>query len=253
MKELPASDLGKKVFFIYPHSVIQKKLISNIIEHEYEVYLLEDHRKALRVLEVYNDSILFVNIDKGLREKEWEKYVRGIMSSEATKNARIGIVTYDENKALAEKYLMELMVPCGFIRLKIGVEESTRIILKTLEANEAKGRRRFVRAVCRGSNRATFNIKIRNKIITGLIIDISSAGMACSFDGEINLKVGTPFNDLQLRLKGSLCRLSGRVAGFIEADTQHYVIMFDENLDQHTRAKIRSFIFSVLHEEINKI
>ena len=61
---------------------------------------------------------------------EWEEYIKGIIGSEGTKDVRIGIVSYNENKELAEKYLMELMVPCGFIRLKLGIEESTQIILK---------------------------------------------------------------------------------------------------------------------------
>ena len=114
------SDLGKRVFFLYPHSVLQDQLVSKIIEQEYEVYLLSDHVKALKILGVYNDSILFVNIDERLKEKEWEEYIKGIMSSEGTKNVRTGIVSYNENKELAEKYLMDLMVPCGFIRLKRG-------------------------------------------------------------------------------------------------------------------------------------
>ena len=247
------SQFGKKVFFLYPHSVIQERLISRVLEQEYEVYMLKDHRRALKVLSVHNDAILFINIDKVLSEQEWKRYVRIIMTSEGTSEVATGIVSYNENKQLAEYYLMELMVSCGFILLKTGVEESTRIILKTLEANEARGRRRYVRARCHQTNSATFNIKIKKQIFTGSIIDISSAGMACVFDEDVELAVNTPVQDLQLRLKGIPCRLSGRVAGSSPGERTNYVIMFRPDMDQTTRDRLRNFIFSSLQEEIDRI
>ena len=69
-------NLGKKVFFLYPHSVIQNEMVIELIRNEYEIYLLFDHMKTVRLLEKYNDSILFINIDEGLMENEWEKYIK---------------------------------------------------------------------------------------------------------------------------------------------------------------------------------
>jgi hypothetical protein len=42
---------------------------------------------------------------------------------------------YNPNADLTRKYLIQMKVLCGFVQLKIGLAESKRTILKTLEAN----------------------------------------------------------------------------------------------------------------------
>ena len=39
------------------------------------------------------------------------------MKHDATKSVRIGILTYNEDRILAEKYLLTIGVPCGFVVL----------------------------------------------------------------------------------------------------------------------------------------
>ena len=133
---------GRKVFFLYPHSVLNEELLVEILENEYEIYCIRDHEAAARVAAAWPGSIVFVNIDEGLRELQWEAWIRHLIDAPETASTRLGIMTYNPNPELAHKYLMELMIPCGFIQLKLGLAEGKRIILKTLEANEARGRRR---------------------------------------------------------------------------------------------------------------
>jgi hypothetical protein len=247
------ADLGRKVFFLYPHSVIRDRLVEQIINSEYEVYLIKDHVRLLKLLERFDDVIVFVNIDDALSEPEWETYIRGIKENEKTSGVRVGIVTYYKNTELAQKYLMDLLVPCGFVVLKVGIETSTSIILKTLEANEARGRRRYVRADCTGSRNATFNARIDGKLHNGNIIDISSAGMACSFEERLDLKVGTLLEDIQLRLKGLICRVSGRLAGVSKEDSPRNVVMFDNDMGSEMRQKIRQFVHATLQDELDQI
>jgi hypothetical protein len=244
---------GKKVFFLYPHSVIQEQLVQALVRHEFELYLLKNHNRAIRILQKFPDSILYINIDEGLKEPEWEDYVRKLMSNPDTKTVRIGILSYNEDRALAEKYLMELAVPCGFIGLKLGLVESTQIIFKTLAANEARGRRKHVRATCSDPNQASFNVKVDNKVHDGSIVDISAAGMACTFKEDFQLKVGAHFDDIQLRLKGKLCMIAGRVAGFHREQKNRYVFMFDPDMTNDTKDKIYNFIHRTLQDYIEQI
>ena len=254
MQKKQESNLGKKVFFLYPHSVIQDRLLARIFEQEYEVYLLKDHEKALRILRHFNDSILFINIDEVLNEGEWEEYIRKIKDSETTRNVRIGVMTYNENRELMEKYSKKLKIRCGAIRLKIGSDESTRIVLESLETNEARGRRKYVRTTCTSSHKATFNVRLYEKIYSGSILNISSAGMACSFNDPIKLEPGTLLEDIQIRLSGSVCPVfKGRVAGSMGAAAFSYVIMYEKDIDRQTTNKIRSFIFSSLQQEVDRI
>ncbi len=245
--------IGKKVFFLYPHSVIEEKLVQVIIRNEYEVYLVYDHKKTLKLLRKYPNSILFVNIDTELSGEDWESYIRSIIEHEDTKGVQIGILTYNEDKELARKYFMDIGVPCGFVRLKLGFEESARIILKTLIVTEARGQRKHVRAKCTGQANVSFNVRYGKEIHNGSIIDISIVGMACAFDSPVQFEQGTALDDIQLKLKGKITKVSGTVAGSRRQTKHIYVILFNTNLSDDARGKIHYFIHQSLQDEIQKI
>jgi hypothetical protein len=243
---------GRKVFFLYPHSVLNEDLLIEILSNEFEVHCLRDHDVAMRAAETWPGSIFFINIDEGLKEYQWESWIRLLVSEPATASTRVGIMTYNPDQELARKYLMDLMIPCGFIQLKLGLAEGTRIILRTLEANEARGRRRYVRARCADPRRATFNVSIDGTMVNGSILDISAAGMAIKFDSALPRKAGAHLVDMQLRLKGTLCRISGTLAGTVRAQPDCHLLMFDTPLDEQTTAKIHRFIFHTLQEEMGE-
>ena len=241
---------GRRVLFLHPHSVIQKEMIQLLIAAEYEVALLNDRTSVPRVLEKLPNAILFINIDEGLKEAEWENYIRRMLASEKTRNVGVGILSYNESPELAQKYLMDIGVPCGFVTLKLGLRESARIILKTLEANEARGRRQYVRVACDPSVGATFNFKLANEYVTGRILDISSAGMACTFDKDVPLSPGDPLADMQLKFRAVLCRASGRLIGFRSGNNpKRYVVMFDKDINQREKQKIHEFVYRRIQED----
>ena len=241
---------AKKVFFLYPHSVIQQELVEQLISNEYEVYLIRDHKRLRKILHDFHNPIVFINVDENLEKEEWKEYVSEIIKAEDN-NAQIGILTYNEDQRLAQYYLMELMVPCGFIKLKLGLQQSKAIILKTLEANEAKGRRRYLRIVCWDMPSTEFNVKIEGVIYNGKIKDISSVGMAIIFNENIVLKKHTLVSDIQLKLKGKIARVSGPVLGtrIVPEGTVH-VIIFDRKTDFNTRDRIHNFVYEALQEQI---
>ncbi|HUX13430.1 MAG TPA: PilZ domain-containing protein [Spirochaetia bacterium] len=244
---------GRKVFFLYPHSVMQEQLIQIIFHAEYEAYLIRDHVKVVRLLADFPDSILFVNIDERIRELDWKIFVEQLMSSPATASVRVGILSYEEDPALVRHYLMKLMAPCGFIKLKIGLAESARILLSVLEVNEARGKRRHVRAVLSDESRITFNIKVGHLLVSGLIRDISLAGMACQFDEAQDVAQGTRLSDIQLNLRGAIVRISGTVAGSRETpDGPTYVILFEVPEIGEARRRVHTFIYNTLQAQMDR-
>lgn len=234
---------GKRVFFLYPHSVIQNEMVGELIKNEFEIYLLPDHHKASNLFRQYPDSIVFINIDEILKEPEWEAFIKGLQGDSDLTDLKIGILTYNNSPELAQKYLMDLMVPCGFIKLSLGLRESTDIILKVLEANEAKGRRRFLRVRC-PEGTASLNLKQPNKVVTGAIIDVSSVGMAVVFDHGVTFPSRTYLQDMQLRLRNYLCMVTAIVMGTRQDDSGRilYILLFDSKLPTEARQKIRSYI-----------
>jgi hypothetical protein len=248
-----AKDMGKKVFFLYPHSVIQEELIQHISLHEFEVYLVNDHVRLVRVLANYPNSILFVNIDERLKEEEWEKYISSLMKNEKTAGVQIGILTYNEDRELAQKYLMDLMVTGGYIQLKLGLKESTRIILQTLVANEARGKRRFVRATCPGNVTTAFNVEIMGHMYNGYIKDISTAGMACTFESDLDLAAKTTLDRIQLKLRSRIVMVSGVIAGKRKTpDSLIYVVIFTQYISGDAKQRISDFVYRILQTEMKK-
>jgi hypothetical protein len=242
---------GRKVFFLYPHSVLNEELLVEILSHEYEVYSLRNHDAAAAVAAEHPGSIFFVNIDEAMTENAWEKWIRGLLSRPPTAATRIGIMTYNPNAALARKYLMEVMVPCGFVQLKIGLAESKKIILKTLEANEARGRRRYVRARCPDPKIASLTVTVGRRVRAGPILDISAAGMSFGLDTVENIKADSVLEDIQLRLKGTLCRVKGIYKGIANGTRGTHLAMFAHPLEAEAALKIHRFIFQALQDEMD--
>lgn len=248
------NNLGKKVFFLYPHSVIKDEMLDQLIAAEYEAYILKDHNRALRLLKKYPDSILFINIDEVLKEPEWESYIRSILSSSLYTDARLGIFTYNEDQDLARKYLIDHSLPAGFIRLKLGFQETRKILLSVLDANEAKGRRKFVRAQCSEDPQAMINIDKDGSSVQGKLLDISSAGSACALPEEQMFPKNTLLKNVQLQLRGARIMVDVIVMGTRSDNPRVHVLLFNpKSLDEIKREKIFHYIRLNLQKRIESV
>ncbi len=248
---MPNEGLGKKVFFLFPHSVIKDDLITTLTANEYESYILKDHERAYRILREFPDSILFINIDEGLSEPEWEAFVTRIRGDPDLKEVRIGILSYNTDQELMRKYLMELSIPCGYIQLKLGIKESTKIILDALRANEAKGRRKFIRVSCAGDDGASLNYKTNNGIIHAKLLDLSSAGTAVMSKEFSAFQPKTLLKRVQLKLRASLVLVDAVHLGTRKDSPEISVLLFDPKTDEAAKMNIQRFIMQSLQRYID--
>lgn len=248
------NDLGKKVFFLYPPSVIRDELITRLMAQEFEVYMLRDIASAEALLRKYPDSIVYVNIDAGLEESEWEAWIRRQIANPAMKDVGFGIVSYNSDDDLQKKYLMDIGIGYGFIKLKLGIDESTRILLATLKASEAKGRRKYVRADCKKDNLATINLREGPTQSTGQICDISVVGLSCILDPDPGFKKNMVLHDIQLKLRASLLKTEAIVFGSRtdEDGRTVYVLLFTRSIDDIAKEKIRSYLQTALQAVIER-
>jgi hypothetical protein len=244
---------GKKIFFLYPHSVIQDEMLDALIMSGYEVYTLRDHKRARRLLEFFPGSIMFVNIDERLPEPEWEAYIRDLQDDSKTRDCRLGILSYNTDRALMEKYLMDMSVPCGYIQLKLGVQASTKIIHDALQANEAKGRRKCFRASCADDGGATLNYKDNASIYFGKLLDISSAGVAARIENFRGFQTNSRLRDTQLKLRGSLIRTDVILMGKRWDNQDIWIFLFEPNMPPESRVVIHRYIKQVLQRYIDEV
>jgi len=237
--------LGKKIFFVYPPQVLIE-VVDRLAGLEFEVYLSRNHDKLRRAVKTFPQAILFVNLDDGLVEPEWRSYIRSIRAE--APDVGIGIITLNDDVALREFYLMDAQVQCGFIILKIGTAKTAEILAKTLEANEARGRRKFVRALC-PPGAAQCSVDNEGLVLKAELTDLSSAGMAMQIDGGVTLRVGTVLRDMALNIKGQRLLASGVVvakrAEGAGAGGVH-VIMFDpSSIDETRKEKLKALVFRI--------
>jgi len=244
---------GKKIFFVQPNSVIQKEMVTELIRLEYEVYLITDAADAMDVFYEHPDCLAFLNIDDGLSEQGWLNFVQDVQRDPELQGVKLGILTYNPDPELASKYLFIHTVPCGFVRLSLRLAESTNIITKVLEANEAKGRRKFLRVAC--EEHARLNFKTHADFIEGRVVDLSSVGLSCTLDPDKVWPQHSVFKSMQLKLKGSLCLVDGVVMGSRRLEGGMgtlYIILFDAKIANHHREKIRTYMQWVLQSSVEK-
>ncbi len=226
-------------------------MVHFLVTAQYEAAIVKDIRTIQAILNKFPNSVVYFNADTRTSTGTLEQIVRAVVDSRDKHGADVGIITYNEDRDLAQHYLMEVGVTAGYITLNIGFEKSARIIIRALEAAEARGDRRFVRVrVPPGRAKLNVNLNSGGRIIPGAVLDISEAGAACRLAEDY--PTGTEFPDIQLQLWGTLCRVSGRIAGKRETpDGTVSVVLFDTINDSSTRAKIYAFLKRVMQHEVD--
>jgi hypothetical protein len=244
---------GKKVFFLYPPPVILE-VIEELARQEFEVYTTNDHIRLANALPRFPDSILFINLDAGLEEPAWASFVAKLRASAETASVGVGVLSLNDNTAVKQKYLMELQVPCGFVILKIGAAKTAEILAKTLDANEARGRRKHVRALC-STGVATCVVEHDGLQINGELSDLSVVGMAINLPRMDDLKVGTVFKAMTITLRGVRIPAVGFIAARREMPGgPSYIVMFDPaSMDEAKREKLSMQIFRINQHYMDRL
>lgn len=246
-----ASDInGKKVFFLYPTASVQNQIITELAQHEYEVYIIKNHIQLIRVLEKYTDSILFINIDEKMPKKEWEKWISEKLS--AIHELKIGIFTSDTSDELHDKFTGKFKVPCGFIHLKLDMSVYNNKIIETLNSFNVKGRRKYLRASTKDETTATMNMPFGGGIISGVIKDVSVVGISCVFDNDPNLAKNELIKNIQIRLQSMLLKVEAVVFGSrLVGNEKIYVMLFTQRIDSEVKTKVRKYIQHNLQSKID--
>ena len=239
-----ASDiLGKKIFFLYPTAVVQNRIISELIQQEYEVYIIKDKDAIKRVLKKYTDSVLFIDINEHMTEKEWETWISGIMNAPETSGVSVGVVTSNDDELVKRKYLQTAKVPCGYTVLQSDMDNAIAHIFEVLHSLNAKGRRKFIRATTTGEQNATVNLSLDGTFVNGHIKDISVVGVSCTLEHDPDIVKNALLKDIQVKLQGGLFKVEGIVFGSrMDGKEKVYIILFTQRIDPNIRTRIRKYI-----------
>jgi hypothetical protein len=247
------NDQSRRVYFVSPPSVVQDQLIDLLIQAEFEVALVTNSFGIYPLVKHNPHCIFFLNDEAQTmqKDKHWPDIIDEIRSLDPDRACRIGVLGYNTSTEMAQYYLMEKEVECGYVQLKLGLAQTAKILLTTLEANEAKGRRKYIRV--KGiQGKSSISLNTLRGFLNGEVIDISSAGLAVVLQHTDQLiQIGTSIDDMQLRLWGALCSASGKVMGHRQDEklgTIH-VILFDPPPSGQTKMKIHNYVRKVIQHE----
>ncbi|MDR1899622.1 MAG: pilus assembly protein PilZ [Treponema sp.] len=237
----PSELQGKKIFFLHPSAVVQNEVAAELIQQEYEVYIVRDHAALRRVLKRYPDSIVFADIDERMSGQDWEAWIRGVMGENP--GIGVGILSVNDDESLQRKYINMVRVRCGFTVLRADLKASINQILGILRAVDARGRRKYIRATSENEALTTINLPLNGTFVNGVIKDISVVGLSCAFTDDPGLAKNVLFKDIQVKLQSMLLKVEGIVFGSrMDGLTKIYVILFTNRIDPEAQAKIRKYI-----------
>ncbi|MDR0374806.1 MAG: pilus assembly protein PilZ [Treponema sp.] len=244
---------GKKIFFLYPPTIVRNEVVSALVMQELEAYTVRDHVALGRILKRFPKSIVFVNLDeKTMPEKEWEAWICGVMTDPATAQTEIGILSSNANDDVKQKYLTQIKVTCGLTYVSTDLKKLISQISRILLEHEAMGRRKYIRVTSDNETLTTANMPLNGHFVRASIRDISSAGFSCVFLEDPNLSKGTVIPDIQLKLQSTLIRAEAIVLGSRADDLmQVYVFVFLPHVDTAVRHKIHKYIQIALQNKMD--
>jgi hypothetical protein len=235
--------LGRKIFFLNPLPPIQNGVVDELIQREYEAYVVKDRTALRRTLKELPGSIVFIDIDQAATEKEWENWIREAMKAHDLEDIRIGILTGNRSELLQNKYATMIKLPAGYTVIQRDLKITAAQILSILNANNAKGRRKYLRAAVDKEGQTIVNFPSDGRFINGMAGDISSAGFSCFFNDDPKFPPNSTFSNVQIKLKHIIINVEVTILGFRpEEASKTYVALFTQKISPDTRVKIRKYI-----------
>lgn len=173
---------GRKVFFILPDkSLIAPNFMEDYLNQAYECYIIDNdinvpiQKKVGAILTLFKDSIIFFNIDYHVDGLNWHGFIRSIKNKYP--DVAMGVIFSKRNNpaekaAIENEYVREVGLVGGCIELDYQKNNNFHLIEKFLFANQARGRRKNVRAICQRNS--SFNIDDKKgNIVTYWLNDLS--------------------------------------------------------------------------------
>lgn len=241
---------GRKVFFLYPTVSVQKQIVTELAQNEFEVYVSKNHTHLSHVLKKYPDSVVYINVDEGLKEQEWLKWINTVTT--VSKDILIGIFCSNNDDEYKEKYTSNSHVKCGYFINKVDMSNTINSVIEVLNLLNVKGRRKYVRVSPEKDSPATVNMPYGGDYIVGSVRDVSSVGISVVFEQDPEFTKNTLCKDIQLKLQPMLLKVEAVVLGS-RADNNEvlYVFLFTQRIDPDVRVKIRKYIQTSLQQKMD--
>ncbi|MBO4857051.1 MAG: hypothetical protein J5527_00880 [Treponema sp.] len=203
---------GRKTFFIAPdRTLFPQSYLEEYLVLGYECYFIDTdiflpiEVKVDIILSVFKDSILFFNVDAPVQGTSWAYIIKEMQ--EKYPSALFGVLyakrhSTAERQSLEHQYLYAMGIQCGCIQLEYQKRDNFQIIEQVLYANQAMGRRKYVRALCSSSCSFSFSLE-RQGVMQNRLTDISISHFSFVLpEGQLRLDDYEKVSDIVFTIHG---------------------------------------------------
>ncbi len=226
---------GHQIFIVHPDPDICKRMVRALRRNEYETYGFSSLDSDITVMK--RDTVIFLQVSDD-ESRDWRGFVNRARELEIS----LKIVA-----------LGTIELPEGFdSSIKFSDDEGLGSIKKYLDSINAQGHRHFVRFGSQFASIATFNFHLGERLYAGVIHDLSSTGMSCTFKPEPESLKTRQVENLNLNIHGYRAILSGSFSSKrVVAGQIIHVFNFKDNIPDDAMDHIYDFIYSSLETKLS--
>ncbi len=248
---------SSRIIFVNPEEWVVENFLGLLIRLEYKAVSLYDASQLGDAVKAFPHSVLFFNIDKNPEGGTWFAAVKE--KQDLFRELRSLPVFIGKDTREKIKSRVELDIPFDGFDMGKSPKQVFLLMQALIQQWYDKGKRQYIRVRCPSNGRSRFNLRSDGDMYQGTILDISSAGMACEFDGGSappRLRKGSVLAKIQLKLNSRLILVDGVVMGSRAGGSGQgenlWVIMFRNHEDSGAVQKIKDFVREQLQLEFNE-
>ena len=225
---------GRQIFIAHPDPDVCNKLVRALRRNEYETFGF--YKLDVDISILMRDSVIFISISED-SSWDWREFLRSVGELEV-------------NVAMVAFGVSEL--PEGFSYfIESADDKSLDGMLAYLEKIQARGPRHFVRFGSQLASIATFNFHYGDRLFAGVIHDVSSTGLSCTFKPEPDTPIPEEVEDLNLNIHGYRISLGGKFTlDRVSAGQIIHVFNFKDSIPDEALDSIYDFIYSSLETKL---
>ncbi len=250
--------IGRKVFFVNPPLYVENYLQPELMQHEYEAYIIKDYKYTKNALRLFPDALCFIFIDDEMSYDGWFNYILSFQQDEKLKTIFVGLMSAMIPQQKRERFMMNLSLPGGFIMLN-EVKGSALIenVIGILELNGAKGKRKYIRLDCDENIIINGYFANQTQLLQVSIANLSSVGFTCYFPksyGSVLVKnMIVPSFSITLGRRSIATPSVVFDVKALNNNTYFAVLLFLKQVGAEDRKVIKSFIFEYMEKRVDNL
>ncbi|MGI5059358.1 hypothetical protein [Treponema pectinovorum] len=244
---------GRKIFFLGTTFSLNTNIILRLMEQEYEVYKVEDHRQLKSILSANPKSIVYINADNQNNASTWFNFIQYFETATEFSSTSFGVFTGKLKGQDRERFKSALKLEAGFFTLDKTFAEILPGVLSKLDSLHAKGVRQFVRLNCANNKDAEVYFVSGNMMYKMNFIDISSIGVGIVIPVKYAqiARVNTVIQGLTLVLGPKQIKVNAKIHTVKAMQTGILaVLIFTPDTPDNLKSYIRTYIFEELQKSL---